>query len=151
MMAIYHGVFIFAVGIGPFPGGLLADHFGLAAPFHAYGAVGLLVSVLAWLAVGETRQLSHPRGGRGWTRAPTLVTQLRLLAAQVGFVLVCLVGMVNAVVRTGGLFNIIPVLGSVGWACRWPRSAADSPSGVSPACRSPIRRGCWWTVSGARR
>ena len=113
-MAIYHGVFIFAVGIGPFPGGLLADHLGLAAPFVAYAAAGSLVSLLAWLAVGETRALSHPHeGGRGWSRGPTLVSQLRLLAAKVGFVLVCLVGLVNAVVRTGGLFNIIPVLGSV--------------------------------------
>ena len=112
-MAIYHGVFIFAVGIGPFPGGLLADHLGLAAPFRAYAAASFLVTGLAWFAVGETRRLSHPVGGRGWGRGPTLITQMRLLAAQIGFVLVCLVGWVNAVVRTGGLFNIIPVLGSV--------------------------------------
>ena len=112
-MAIYHGVFIFAVGIGPFPGGLLADYLGLAAPFRAYAAAGFLVSVLAWFAVGETRGLSHPQGGSGWSRGPTLITQMRLLCAQTGFVLVCLVGLVNAVVRTGGLFNIIPVLGSV--------------------------------------
>ena len=113
MMAIYHGVFIFAVGIGPFPGGLLADHLGLAAPFRAYAAAGFLVTGVAWFAVGETRRLSHPQGGRGWTRGPTLGAQVRLLAAQIGFVLVCLVGLVNAVVRTGGLFNIIPILGSV--------------------------------------
>ena len=112
-MAIYHGVFLFAVGIGPFPGGLLADHLGLAAPFRAYAAAGFLVGLVAWFAVGETRGLSQPQGGRGWSRGPALVTQIRLLAAQVGFVLVCLVGWVNAVVRTGGLFNIIPVLGSV--------------------------------------
>ena len=112
-MAIYHGVFIFAVGIGPFPGGLLADHLGLAAPFLAYGAASFLVSLLAWFAVGETRGLSYPQGARGWGRGPTLITQMRLLTAQIGFVLVCLVGLVNAVVRTGGLFNIIPVLGSV--------------------------------------
>ena len=112
-MAIYHGAFLFAVGIGPLPGGLLADHLGLAAPFRAYGAAGFLVSLLAWFAVGETRGLSHSPGGRGWGRGPTLITQVRRLAAQTGFVLVCLVGWVNAVVRTGGLFNIIPVLGSV--------------------------------------
>ena len=112
-MAIYHGVFIFAVGIGPFPGGLLADYLGLGAPFRAYAAAGFLVSLLAWFAVGETRGLSHPQGGSGWSRGPALVTQMRLLCAQIGFVLVCLVGLVNAVVRTGGLFNIIPVLGSV--------------------------------------
>ena len=112
-MAVYHGVFLFSVGIGPFPGGLLADHLGLAAPFVAYAAASFLVSLLAWLAVGETRGLSRPKGGRGWSRGPTLIAQLRLLAAQIGFVLVCLVGWVNAVVRTGGLFSIIPVLGSV--------------------------------------
>ena len=112
-MAIYHGVFIFAVGIGPFPGGLLADRLGLAAPFLAYGAASFLVSLLAWFAVGETRRLSRPEVGRGWTRGPTLMAQMRLLTAQVGFLLVCLVGLVNAVVRTGALFNIIPVLGSV--------------------------------------
>ena len=112
-MAIYHGAFIFAVGIGPFPGGLLADHLGLAAPFRAYGAAGFLVTGLAWFAVGETRRISHPRGGRGWSRGPTLISQVRRLTAQIGFVLVCLVGLVNAVVRTGGMFNIIPVLGSV--------------------------------------
>ena len=111
-MAIYHGVFIFAVGIGPFPGGLLADYLGLAAPFRAYGVASFLVSALAWFAVGETRRLSHPDGVLGWGRGPTLMSQFRLLTAQVGFLLVCLVGLVNAVVRTGALFNIIPVLGS---------------------------------------
>ena len=33
MISIYQGTFLFAVGIGPFPGGLLADRFGLDAPF----------------------------------------------------------------------------------------------------------------------
>jgi DHA1 family multidrug resistance protein-like MFS transporter len=58
MMSVYQGVFIFAVGIGPLPGGLLATHWGLAAPF-------LAVSLIAF---------------------------------------------VNAVARTGALFNIIPIL-----------------------------------------
>jgi MFS family permease len=28
MMSIYQGTFLFSVGVGPFPGGLLAEHFG---------------------------------------------------------------------------------------------------------------------------
>jgi MFS family permease len=55
MMSVYQGVFIFAVGIGPFPGGLLATHWGLAAPFLAYAATSLLASAVAWLAIPETR------------------------------------------------------------------------------------------------
>ncbi len=56
-IAIYQGTFLFAVGIGPFPGGLLAEHFGLAAPFVAYGVASLLAAVVAWFAVSETRDL----------------------------------------------------------------------------------------------
>ena len=39
-MAIYQGSFLFAVGLGPFPGGVLAERFGLSAPFVAYAIPG---------------------------------------------------------------------------------------------------------------
>src|SRR6185436_3321422 len=55
MMSAYQGAFIFAVGIGPLPGGLLATHWGLAAPFVAYAATSLVASTVAWLAIPETR------------------------------------------------------------------------------------------------
>ena len=38
-MAVYQGVFLFAAGIGPFPGGVLAERFGLAAPFAFYAGM----------------------------------------------------------------------------------------------------------------
>ena len=47
MLSLYQGTFIFAVGVGPFPGGLLAEHYGLAAPFVAYGVLGLLAALVA--------------------------------------------------------------------------------------------------------
>ena len=43
MMAIYQGVFLFAVGIGPWPGGVLAERAGLAAPFVVYAVTRLVV------------------------------------------------------------------------------------------------------------
>jgi MFS transporter, DHA1 family, multidrug resistance protein len=107
-IAIYQGTFLFAVGIGPFPGGLLAEHWGLAAPFAAYGVASLLAAVVAWLAVRETRDL--------WRRAtatvsrPPFARQFRLLLGKLGFVLVSLISLMNAVVRTGGLFAIVPML-----------------------------------------
>lgn len=110
-MAIYQGVFLFAVGIGPFPGGYLAETLGLPAPFAAYAVAGALASAVAWLAVPETRDLPGAlRGSVQGVRA-SLGSQLKLLFAQLGFLLVSAIAFMNAVARTGGLFNIIPVLG----------------------------------------
>jgi MFS family permease len=108
MMSVYQGVFIFAVGIGPFPGGLLATHWGLAAPFLAYAATSLLASAVAWLAIPETR----PARAVGESDAAEVPfrAQLRLLTVHRGFLLVSLIAFVNAVARTGALFNIIPIL-----------------------------------------
>ncbi|MGH7400696.1 MAG: MFS transporter, partial [Candidatus Rokuibacteriota bacterium] len=108
LMSVYQGVFIFAVGVGPFPGGLLATHWGLAAPFLAYAATSLLATAVAWLAISETRAIR-----RADEPAPPPVpyrAQLRLLTAHPGFLLVSLIAFVNAVARTGALFTVIPVL-----------------------------------------
>jgi len=55
IMAIYFGVFAFAVGLGALPGGVLAERFGLSAPFKVFAALALGVGVVAWLQVPETR------------------------------------------------------------------------------------------------
>ncbi|MCS5606260.1 MAG: MFS transporter, partial [Alphaproteobacteria bacterium] len=106
---IYQGCFLFAVGIGPLPGGLLASHFGLAAPFQAYGVASLLAMLVAWFAVKETRGLGHGGLGQGPAVTISYVRQLNLLMRQVGFVLVSVVSLTNSVIRTGGLFTVIPV------------------------------------------
>lgn len=107
MMSVYQGVFIFAVGIGPFPGGLLATHFGLAAPFVAYAATSLAAAAVAWLAIPETRPARRQDDHTG---PVPFGAQLRLLTVHGGFLLVSLIAFVNAVARTGALFNIIPIL-----------------------------------------
>lgn len=109
MTALYQGTFLFAVGIGPFPGGLLAEHFTLAAPFIACGVASLLATMVAWFAVPETREFSR-RAGEGLMALPSFSQQMRLMSAKIGFLLVSLIGFMNAVVRTGGMFSIVPVL-----------------------------------------
>ncbi|MCX7381405.1 MAG: MFS transporter [Alphaproteobacteria bacterium] len=112
-VSIYQGVFIFAAGIGPLPGGLLSEHFGLNAPFVAYSIAGIIAGLVAWCAVPETRDPAHvTRRGRG-ERAMPLLAQLRRLAGLRGFVLACFVSLANAVARTGGLFAVVPLLGSL--------------------------------------
>lgn len=109
-MAIYQGVFVFAVSIGPLPGGLLARHLGLPAPFVAYAIAGTVAAAVAWLQVPETRHRAQPGAAGSATPLPPFRSQVRLLTGQVGFVLVSLISFTNAVARTGGLFNVIPVL-----------------------------------------
>jgi DHA1 family multidrug resistance protein-like MFS transporter len=107
VMAIYQGVFLFAVGVGPYPGGLLAERFGLAAPFVVYALAGALASGVAWLSIPDTRGAVSAADAAA---APPFSAQIRLLTAHAGFMLVSLVGFMNAVVRTGALFNVVPVL-----------------------------------------
>ncbi len=112
IISIYQGSFLFAVGIGPLPGGLLATHYGLAVPFQAYGTASLLATLVAWFAVKETRGLGHSAGGQGGP-AISYLRQVRHLMSQTGFALVSFVSLTNAVVRTGGLFTVIPIFVSV--------------------------------------
>jgi MFS transporter, DHA1 family, multidrug resistance protein len=125
MISIYQGTFLFAVGIGPFPGGLLAERFGLAAPFVANGVLSLMAMVIAWFAVAETRDLSNNQRAKDAAPRPSFLTQMRVLNGQIGFVLVSVISLLNAVVRTGGLFALIPLIatsklglsvGSIGFA-----------------------------------
>ena len=107
-MAIYQGVFLFAVGIGPFPGGYLAQGFGLEAPFLVYGALSAVAAAVGWFGVAETRDSAQ--GAASAARRVPLRAQLQVLADNAGFLLVGLIGLVNAVARTGALFSIVPVL-----------------------------------------
>jgi MFS family permease len=109
-MAIYQGVFLFAVGVGPVPGGLLAERFGLTAPFMVYAVAGTLAAAVAWFQIPETRA-GHAMGAAvAAAELPPFGAQLRLLTARIGFVLATLISFVGAVARTGALFNVIPVL-----------------------------------------
>jgi DHA1 family multidrug resistance protein-like MFS transporter len=112
MIAVYQGTFLFSVGLGPFPGGLLAEHFGLAAPFLFSGLGAFLATVVAWFAVEETREMARSSAGA----SPVTVSffaQMRTLMSNIGYLLVSLISLMNAVVRTGGLFAIIPLLATV--------------------------------------
>ena len=108
-LAIYQGVFLFAVGIGPLPGGYLAERFGLEVPFLVYGLASAVVAAIAWFGVAETRGMGDAERD---TSLPVLPwrRQLRVLAGNVGFLLVCVISLTGAAARTGALFSVVPVL-----------------------------------------
>ncbi|HYI25829.1 MAG TPA: MFS transporter, partial [Thermomicrobiales bacterium] len=111
VMAIYQGVFLFAVGAGAFPGGWLADRYGLAAPFWANAALATVVTILAFAFVPETRDF-RPRVKAAGANGVSLTfrQQLDLIVRIPGFALICLTSFAAFFARTGGLFNIIPLL-----------------------------------------
>jgi len=108
LMGIYSGVFAFAVGAGPYPGGVLAEHFGLNAPFLAYAALAGVVALIAWLRIPETRGASLARVSVA--ELPSFAQQIRLMSMSTGFLLVSLIGFAAAVARTGAVFNVIPLM-----------------------------------------
>ena len=111
VIAIYQGTFIFAVGIGPLPGGLLAQNFGLLAPFWFCAFASFIAGSIALFIVKETRHLARQKEIKG-TVLPSLADQLKILSKNIGFVLVSGIALSHALTRTGGLFNIIPIIGS---------------------------------------
>jgi multidrug resistance protein len=113
VMAIYTGVFVFAVGAGSYPGGWLAANVGLASPFIANAILAGVVTLLALFFVPETRPAAARAASAAERKLKARVSfrdQVRLLTAIPGFPLICLVSFSAFFARTGGLFNVIPLL-----------------------------------------
>jgi MFS family permease len=113
VMAIYTGVFVFAVGAGSYPGGWLAANVGLASPFIANAILAGVVTLLALFFVPETRPAAARAASAAERKTKARVSfrdQVRLLTAIPGFPLICLVSFSAFFARTGGLFNVIPLL-----------------------------------------
>jgi MFS family permease len=109
-IATYQAAFLLGLSIGPFPGGLLASAYGLAAPFLMTGAASLAATVVACLLVSETRPAKPRLGTANAPPQQTFLMQTMTLLRHRGFLLVSLISLMNAVVRTGGLFALIPLL-----------------------------------------
>ena len=109
-IATYQAAFLFGFGVGPFPGGLLADGYGLAAPFVMTGVASLLTTAIAWFLVSETRSARTGAVASDKAAEIPFVRQMLRLLSHRGFLLVSLISLMNAVVRTGGLFALIPLI-----------------------------------------
>ena len=112
MMAIYQGVFLFAVGIGPLPGGWFASQWGLAAPFYAYTVAALVAGAVAFFAVPETGDLQGSKQSASSKQQRAFAEQINMLMRKISFVLAGLVSFVNAFTRTGVLFAVVPLFGA---------------------------------------
>lgn len=109
LMAIYQGTFLFAVGFGPVPGGVLADQISLSAPFFAYAIMAALVALVAWFKIPDTRAISTNPAASDRPAIP-LSSQARVLSKELGFVLIAVLSFTVFFARTGAVFNLIPTV-----------------------------------------
>jgi MFS transporter, DHA1 family, multidrug resistance protein len=110
LSSVYQGFFLIGLGLGPLPGGFLADHFGLRAPFVVYALTAGVTCLAAMALLSETRPAVMPAPAAGAEpAAPSAPAGSVLWSA--GFVLIAAVSFMQFFARTGAMFNIVPLLG----------------------------------------
>ncbi|MHB8575242.1 MAG: MFS transporter [Dehalococcoidia bacterium] len=120
MMSLYQGFFLIGVGLGPTPGGVLADNFGLRAPFIAYAVFSAAACGIALFFIRETRPeraqtvraspAPRDRAGRAGT-VPEAVQTVRSVALSSGFILIGAISFAQFFGRTGAMFTVVPLQG----------------------------------------
>ncbi len=104
------GALLIGTAIGPAVGGIVAEYWGLRAPFHVVGAAALFAAVYAWARLPETRGLSVPavptRQRASGDRSDWMTMVLSRDFFAVGFVT-----LVIFLTRTGSRQTLVPLLG----------------------------------------
>lgn len=112
MMSTYQGFFLVGVGLGPAPGGILADQFGLRAPFVAYAIFSALACVLAMLVIRETKPEAGSASAAAISSAASADgARIRATLFSRPFLLIGAVSFVQFFARTGAVFTAVPLLG----------------------------------------
>jgi MFS family permease len=110
------GALLIGTAIGPAIGGLVAEVWGLRAPFYVVGVAALGAALYAWTRLPETRGLQpldetpaagNERGEAGAGQAPWL----RMLRSA-DFMAVGFVTFVIFLTRTGSRQTLVPLLGA---------------------------------------
>jgi MFS transporter, DHA1 family, multidrug resistance protein len=111
LMGVYQGVFLMTAGLGAIPGGWLATNYGIASPFWATAILAASVTVIALVFVPETRPLANVQSEAESSANPlNFRQQLGMLSRNEGLMLIGMIGLMAAFARTGGLFNVIPLM-----------------------------------------
>ncbi|HLB11778.1 MAG TPA: MFS transporter [Dehalococcoidia bacterium] len=114
IMSIYQGTLLFGTGIGPVVGGLVAQGYGIRAPFYFSAALGLAATLWALWRIPETRPMMHPADLLPHGRIPAQEGAregLRTLLLNPNFLLVGLIAFSMHFTHTGARQTIVPLLG----------------------------------------
>jgi len=105
-IAVNQGALLVGVGVGPALGGLLADRYGLAAPFLVVAAAGALTALYGYLRLSETRPSGQLR--RAVETGSQTPSRWSLLRSR-DFLLVGLVTIGVFSVRAGVRQTLVPL------------------------------------------
>ena len=105
-MGFYQSMILLGVSFGPTIGGIVAEIWGLRAPFYAMSLFGVLVAALTWLLVTPEIRGAHESG----VRRPPVSAVVRHVTGRT-FVYILLLTFFVFAVRAGARSNLIPLFG----------------------------------------
>jgi MFS family permease len=105
-MGFYQSMILLGVSFGPTIGGVVAELWGLRAPFYVMAGFGLLVAALTWALV--TPQVRHPHDALAARPPITAVT--RHIASR-SFLYVFVLTFFVFSIRAGTRTNLLPLFG----------------------------------------
>ena len=108
-LAFYQGALLLGTGIGPAIGGFLANHWGLAAPFWAFGIVGFAGTLFALFGFSEPPP--DPESSASDTAGAAPKPSARQLLLQLPFLSLCIITFGTFFTRTGSQWIVIPLIG----------------------------------------
>ena len=117
VMSIYQGWFLLAVGLGPAPGGVIAEWLGYRAPFFVFAALALAAGLIVHTRLAESRRSAGRPGQAAAGQAADQPVKaeramgFRQVLAIPGIALAGLVMFSQSFSRTGAIFTIAPLDG----------------------------------------
>lgn len=112
-MSVLNGTVFLGTGVGPIVGGLVAQSYGMQAPFFLTAFLGLAATLWALWRIPETRRLAEgPKTGESPLESSIPAAGgLRPLLLNANFLLVGLIGFSLLFTNTGARNVAIPLLG----------------------------------------
>lgn len=114
IFSLYQGTLLLGTGVGPAFGGLVAEGYGMRAPFYFCALLGLIATAWAFLRVPETRPSGSAvdsETGSSFQNNTPRPGGLRSLLFNANFLLVGMIGFGLHFTHTGARQTIVPLLG----------------------------------------
>ena len=115
VMSMYQGSLLLGAGAGPAFGGIMADAYGVRAPFLAFAVLTILAAIWALLRIPETRPDAAPqeasKPGVAALPEPTLRQVMGDMLRNRNFILISAVTLGIFFTRSGGQMTLLPLLG----------------------------------------